>query len=87
MGIVLSLNKRGSLHGEFLYFNLFDEDFVELVHVILSKLNNGAHVLFVFQPERFVDPNEDHASSLTIVHDRSFRSGVNIFVSFPSLHK
>jgi len=62
-----------SLREQFL--NLFDENFIELVHMILSKLDNGAHVLFVFQPEGLIDPNEDHASSLTIIHDRSFRSG------------
>ena len=38
--------------------------------MFLCQLNNSWHVLFFHQPERFIDPNEDHASSLPIARYR-----------------
>ena len=51
-----------------------NEDFIEGIDVILSKLDNVAHVLFAVKPERFVDPDERSASSLAFVSQGSFGS-------------
>jgi hypothetical protein len=56
---------------------LRNEDFIEGIDVILSKLDNVTHVLFAVKPERFVDPDEHSASSLAFVSQGSFGSKNN----------